>query len=311
MITGMIDDMNRATDELRVLVMRAGDKWTDTGIPRVEMVRAEACANQVYQPMLHLVLQGSKTLSIGDQLLDYPAGSYFLVPVDVPATGEIRSSGPALPYLAISLTLDADVIAGLLTGADDTHDQSEATCFSSVTASPEMIDAWLRMMRLMDRPKEAAVLAPMIEREILFRVLQGPLGGMLREIACPDGRLSQIRRAIHWIREHYNEPFRVEPLAAMSDMSVAAFYRHFKSITTMTPIQYQKNLRLLRARWLLLFEPRDAASIAFTVGYESASQFSREYSRLFGMPPARDAARFRSPLVSNAPNVVAALASGA
>jgi transcriptional regulator GlxA family with amidase domain len=120
---------------------------------------------------------------------------------------------------------------------------------------------------------------------------------MLREIARPEGRLAQVRRAIHWIREHYTEPFRVEPLAAMADMSVAAFYRHFKSVTAMTPIQYQKNLRLLRARWLMLFEPRDAASIAFTVGYESASQFSREYSRLFGMPPARDAARFKPPAV--------------
>jgi transcriptional regulator GlxA family with amidase domain len=151
------------------------------------------------------------------------------------------------------------------------------------------------MLRLIDRPHEAAVLAPMIEREILFRVLQGPLGGMLREMARPDGHLAQIRRATQWIGEHYTEPFRVEPLAALAGMSVAAFYRHFKSITGLTPIQYQKHLRLLRARWLLLFDPRDAASIAFTVGYESASQFSREYSRLFGLPPARDAARFKSP----------------
>ena len=287
-------------EELRAIVMRAGDKWTGTGIPRVEMVRAEACANQVYQPMLHLVLQGSKTLSIGDQLLDYPAGSYFLVPVDVPATGEIRSSGAGLPYLAISLTLDPTVIASLLVAEAEMREPSDTTCFSSVPASPELIDAWLRMMRIIDRPNEAAVLAPMIEREILFRVLQGPLGGMLREIARPEGRLAQVRRAIHWIREHYTEPFRVEPLAVMADMSVAAFYRHFKSVTAMTPIQYQKNLRLLRARWLMLFEPRDAASIAFSVGYESASQFSREYSRLFGMPPARDAARFKPPAATAA-----------
>jgi transcriptional regulator GlxA family with amidase domain len=156
-----------------------------------------------------------------------------------------------------------------------------------------MLDAWLRMLRLIDRPQEAAVLAPLIEREILFRALQGPLGGMLREMARPDGRLSHIRRAIHWIREHYTEAFRVEDIAAMADMSVAAFYRHFKAVTAMTPIQYQKRLRLLRARWLMLFEPRDAASIAFAVGYESASQFNREYARMFGLPPVRDAARFK------------------
>jgi AraC-like DNA-binding protein len=291
----MIDDMSQAMEELRAIVMRADNKWTETGIPRVAMVHAEACADQVYQPMLHLVLQGSKTLSIGEQVLDYPAGSYFLVPVDVPATGQIRASGPGLPYLAISLTLDPTLISSLLIGQPETGTQPGAACFSPVDASEQLIDAWLRMMRLVDRPTEIAVLAPLIEREILFRVLQGPLGAVLREIACPDGRLSQIRRAIHWIREHYTEPFRVEPLAAMTDMSVAAFYRHFKSVTAMTPIQYQKRLRLLRARWLLLFEPRDAASIAFTVGYESASQFSREYARLFGLPPTRDMARFRLP----------------
>ncbi|WP_285435145.1 AraC family transcriptional regulator [Pseudomonas sp. fls2-241-R2A-110] len=287
--------MNTAIDELRRLVMRADNKWTDTGLPRVAMVQAEACASQVYQPMLHLVLQGAKTLSIGDQVLQYGPITYFLVPVDVPATGEIHPSGPGLPYLAISLTLDPAVIATLLVGECPPRERRNPSRFCAVTAPAEMIDAWLRMLRLIDRPNEAAVLAPMIEREILFRVLQGPLGGMLREMARPDGHLAQIRRATQWIGEHYTEPFRVEPLAALAGMSVAAFYRHFKSITGLTPIQYQKHLRLLRARWLLLFDPRDAASIAFTVGYESASQFSREYSRLFGLPPARDAARFKSP----------------
>ena len=145
---------------------------------------------------------------------------------------------------------------------------------------------------------EVVILAIMMSNEasptLVFRVLQGPLRDTLVDMARPDGRLAQIRRATEWIRQHYAEPFRVEPLAAMTDMSVAAFYRHFKAITAMTPIQYQKRLRLLRARWLLLFDTLDAASIAFTVGYESASQFSREYARLFGLPPVKDAARFKS-----------------
>jgi transcriptional regulator GlxA family with amidase domain len=170
--------------------------------------------------------------------------------------------------------------------------------FTPVQAPAELLDAWLRMLRLMDRPAEAAVLAPLVEREIVFRILQGPLRDTLVQMARPDGRLAQIRRATEWIRAHYTEPFRVEPLAAMTDMSVAAFYRHFKAITAMTPIQYQKRLRLLRARWLLLFDSLDATSIAFTVGYESASQFSREYARLFGLPPGRDAARFKVPVSS-------------
>lgn len=292
-------------DELRSIVTRAENKWTDIGIPRVAMVRSEVCADQVYHPMLHLVLQGSKTLSIGDKVLKYPASTYFLVPVDIPATGQIRQEGPGMPYLAISLTLDPHVIAGLLSDQAASGEKSAATCFSGAPASADMIDAWLRMMRLIDRPLESAVLAPMIEREILFRALQGPLGGMLRDMARPDGRLSQIRRAIHWIRENYTVAFKVEQIADMADMSVAAFYRHFKAITAMTPIQYQKRLRLLRARWLLLFEPRDAASIAFSVGYESASQFNREYARLFGLPPARDVARFKTPAARAAVAVIA------
>lgn len=286
--------------ELRSIVMRAHDKWTDTGLPRVQMVRAEACADQVYQPMLHLVLQGQKTLSIGDEVSRYVAGSYFLVPVDVPATGQIHSAATDQPYLAVSLTLDPVVISTLLLGDQQTATPSSSSCFEPVPAPAEMIDAWLRMLRLMDHPHEAAVLGPMVEREILFRALQGPLGGVLRDVARPEGRLAQIRRATQWIREHYTEPFRVEPLAMMADMSVAAFYRHFKSVTAMTPIQYQKRLRLLRARWLLLFDTRDATSIAYTVGYESASQFSREYARLFGLPPARDAARFKMPPAAQA-----------
>ena len=295
--------MNRAMTELRSIVMRAQNKWTDTGLPRVAMVRAQACADQVYQPMLHLVLQGQKTLSIGDEVFRYRAGSYFLVPVDVPATGQIHGNAADEPYLAVSLTLDPAVISTLLMEDEKTATANSGSCFDPIPAPAEMIDAWLRMMRLMDYPREATVLGPMIEREILFRALQGPLGGMLRDVARPDGRMAQIRRTTQWIREHYTEPFRVEPLAVMADMSVAAFYRHFKSVTAMTPIQYQKRLRLLRARWLLLFDTRDATSIAYTVGYESASQFSREYARLFGLPPARDAARFKTPTASSAPYI--------
>ncbi|KTC18480.1 AraC family transcriptional regulator [Pseudomonas marginalis ICMP 9505] len=287
--------MNNDLNELRLLVMRADNTWTDTRLPRVAMVRAEACAAQVYQPMLHLVLQGSKTLSIGDQVSTYGPSSYFVVPVEVPATGQVHPCAAGLPYLAVSLTLDASVIAAVL--ADEVA-PAERPCtqrFTAVQAPAELLDAWLRMLRLMDRPSEAAVLAPMIEREILFRALQGPLRETLVDMARPDGRLIQIRRATEWIRQHYTQPFRVEPLAAMTDMSVAAFYRHFKAVTAMTPIQYQKRLRLLRARWLLLFDTLDAASVAFNVGYESASQFSREYARLFGLPPAKDAARFKLP----------------
>lgn len=284
-------------DELRAIVMRAGDRWTPTGLPRVDMVRAEACSNQIYQPMLHLVLQGSKTLSIGDQLLPVDAGGYFIVPVDLPAIGQIAPDAAGEPYLAVSLTLDPAVIASLLaeldgTGQPGTHDGS---CFPVSSLTPDLTDAWLRMMRLMDRPGEAAMLAPMIEREILFRALQGPQGHILRHIAREDGRISRVRRAVEKIRASYDEPLRVECLATLAGMSVANFYRQFRTVTAMTPIQYQKRLRLLAARRKLLFEPGGAAAAAFSVGYESPSQFSRDYARMFGLPPVRDVARFRSP----------------
>ncbi len=211
----------------------------------------------------------------------YAEGTYFLVPVDVPATCQVHADTLDKPYLAVSLTLDPDVIATLLMDDGKAPRASQKACFGGVRAPAEMMDAWLRMMRLMDR-----ILAPMIEREILLRALQGPLGGILRNVARPHGRMTQIRRVTQWIRERYAEPFRIGPLARMSDMSVAAFYRHFKSVTAMTPIQYQKRQRLLRARWLLLFDTLDATSIAYTAGYESASQFNREYARLFDLPPA-------------------------
>lgn len=289
-------------NELRAIVMRAEDKWTPTGLPRVSMVRAEACSDQVYEPTLHLVLQGNKSLSVGDQIMHFSPATYFLIPVQLPMIGQIFSETPDssdYPYLALSLTLDPAIIGSMLSDLCDTRPAQGGSDFSATVAPPELIDAWLRMMRLVDRPEEATMLAPMIEREILFRVMQGPHGDILRQVARSDSRLSQVRRAIDWIRTNYTEPFRVEPLASMAGMSVAALYRHFRAVTAMTPIQYQKRLRLLKARRQLLFEPHDASSVAFSVGYESASQFSREYARMFGMPPLRDVARFKTPGNSN------------
>lgn len=292
--------MIEALSELRGIVMRAGSRWTETGLPRVAMVRAEACSDQVYQPMLHLVLQGAKSLSIGDRILKFEEASYFVVPVDVPATGGIEPEGPTRPYLAVSLTLDPAAVAAMMAEMGMADTAPPPAGFSVSPATPELLDAWVRMMRLIDRPREAAILAPMIEREILFRILTGPQGDKLRQIASAESRLSQIRPAIGWIRDNYAEPIRSEALADMTNMSVAAFYRHFKAVTSMAPIQYQKRLRLIKARRMLLFEKREVGSIAHMVGYESVSQFSREYARMFGLPPRRDAARYKVPGLDDA-----------
>jgi AraC-like DNA-binding protein len=257
---------NVSLDALRAIAMSAGDTWTATGLPRVAMVRAEACSNQVYGPMLHLVLQGSKSLSIGGQVVHIEAPGYFIVPVALPALGQVTAQSGAAPYLAVCLALDPAIIAAMLADLPAAGKIPYGSEVGVAQAGPDLIDAWLRMMQLVARPDDVAMMAPLIEREILFRVLQGPHGDVLRQIAHADSRLSQVRRAIDWIREHMAQPLRVGPLAA-----------------------------LLKARRLLLFEPFDAASVAFTVGYESASQFSREYARMFGLPPMRDVARFRTP----------------
>ena len=175
--------------------------------------------------------------------------------------------------------------------------------------TPELLDAWLRMMRLLDHPDEIAALAPAYEREILFRVLQGPHGWMLRDIATPDTALSRISVAIDWIRRNFAQEIRVEALAEMAALSVSAFHRHFKAVTALSPLQYQKRIRLLHARSQLIAGQGSATSIAFSVGYESPNQFSREYARLFGLPPSRDLVKvtqsLRRPL--NASTHVAAL----
>ncbi len=170
---------------------------------------------------------------------------------------------------------------------------SRRSGYSVCTVTPELLDAWLRLLRLTTRPADIAALAPAYEREVLYRVLQGPQGWMLHDIAAPDSALSQIRAAIHWIRTHYAKTVEVEQLARMTSMSASAFHRHFKAVTAMSPIQFQKRIRLLQARQLLISQAMNASSVAYDVGYESASQFTREYARFFGLPPAKDAAQIR------------------
>ncbi|AZO37009.1 helix-turn-helix domain-containing protein [Mesorhizobium sp. M2A.F.Ca.ET.037.01.1.1] len=283
------------SDILQELVAMAGrharGRRTKTAIPRVTIGRSELPTPplpELCQPTALLVLQGTKTVLIGDRTLAYSAGSYFVYAVEAPATSQLIEASRACPYMALAFAIDIELIAGLLI---DHRPAIDGDSFVTNPADDDLLDAWRRLLRLLDRPEEIPVLAPMLEREIAFRLLQGPQGEKLRQLARADGRLSQIRRATAWIRSHYNEPIDVTQLAELSHMSNAAFHRHFKAATAMSPIQYQKQLRLLEARHLLIAQPGSAAQVAFTVGYESASQFSREYARQFGLPPARDAAR--------------------
>lgn len=284
--------MEQQMQELRALAAGAENRRTETGIPRVAMVQGEIPEHllaAVYDPMVNLILTGSKTMTIGDRTLHYDPATYFVMSVDLPAVGAVHPAATGEAYLAVSLTLDPAIVAALIR---DLPVRVGSTLlgsgFSVAPVNGELLDAWIRMLRLMERPDEIAVLAPAYEREIMFRVLQGPLGWMLRDIASPDTALSRISVAINWIRRNFTEQIKVEALAEMAAFSVSAFHRHFKAVTALSPLQYQKRLRLLHARSQLISGQGSATSIAFSVGYESPNQFSREYARLFGLPPSRD-----------------------
>lgn len=289
--------METQLQELRALASRAENRPTDTGIPRVIMVQGEIPEHRmstVYEPMINLILTGSKTMTVGDRTFRYDPATYFVMSVGLPAVGSVHAAETGEPYLAVALTLEPANVANLLADLPKpAGGQLYSPGFSVAPVTTDLLDAWVRMLRLMDRPGEIAALGPAYEREILFRVLQGPLGWMLRDIAMPDTALSRVGIAIRWIRENFARPLRIETLAEMAALSVSAFHRHFKAVTALSPLQYQKHVRLLHARSLLIAGEGNATSIAFGVGYESPNQFSREYARQFGLPPSKDAARWR------------------
>jgi len=291
--------MNDTLHELRRLASRASNGRTPTGIPRVAMVQGaipEHDLAAVYDPMINLILQGSKSMTVGNQTLHYDPATYFVMSVDLPAVGHVRASAEGDPYLAVALTLTPDVIAPLIAELPDLQHSGGADrpgfCVAALT--PELIDAWARLLRLMDHPTDIAALAPLYEREIIYRVLRGPHGHMLRDIATPDSAMARVSVAIQWIRREFAQPIRIDALADRAAMSVSAFHRHFKTVTALSPLQYQKRIRLLHARTLIVTRKRSVTAAAFEVGYESATQFSREYARIFGMPPRQDAARIKA-----------------
>src|ERR1700712_4810204 len=284
--------METALDELRRLAAWARNEPTKTGLPRVGMVQGEVPQHKlaaVYSPMINVILTGSKTMTVGERTFRYDPATYFVMSVDLPAVGSVHPSEAGDPYLAVSLTLEPAILANLLADLPKpAGGELYSSGFSVAPVTDELLDAWVRMLRLMDRPGGIPALAPAYERELLYRVLQGPHGWMLRDIATPGTALSRIGVTIRWIRENFTTPLRVEALASMAALSISAFHRHFKAVTALSPLQYQKRIRLLHARSLLIAGEGNTTSVAFGVGYESVTQFSREYSRFFGLPPSKD-----------------------
>lgn len=288
--------MQQALDHLRDLILRhAQPGRRETGIPGLRVTIAAQPtqpASGVFEPMLCLIVQGAKRITIGERELRYDPACYFVASVGLPATGCICEASPDKPYIGLTLAIDRTQLAELLPDAGPAPD-AETEGFLVDAVTPPLLDGFRRLVDLLDTPDDIPVLAPMIQREILYRLLRQERGGALRAIACADSRLSQVARVIGWIRGHYDTPLRIDDLAGLAGMSRASLHRHFKAATTMSPLQFQKVLRLQEARRLLFANP-DAQSTAYRIGYESASQFSREYARLFGLPPVRDAERLRA-----------------
>lgn len=278
--------------ELRALVEGHGREGaTETPVPGLTLyveTDPSVVAYVVHRPVLALIVGGGKRTVLGGRVFNIGPGDYVAVSVDLPATGQVTRA----PYSAVTLDLDLNTLAGLI--SEPTAPAWGAAAGVEMNrAGPDLLDAMLRLVRLLDRQEDIAVLAPMIRREVFWRILQSPCGPMVRQIALADSRLSQVARAVTWLRTNYAEPARIERLADLAGMSPASFHRHFKAATAMSPVQYQKQIRLQTARARLLAQPGDVAGVGFSVGYESPSQFSREYARLFGAPPARDIAQFR------------------
>lgn len=245
--------------------------------------------------VLAVVAQGSKRLALGSRVYEYGAGQYLVASVDLPVTGHFADPSPECPALGFGLVLRPAVIAELMLAAGPGDLPPVAGGVPSglaVSDTPaELLDAVIRMVRLLDRPRDAAVLAPLIEREILWRVITGEQGAVVRQFGLADSGLTHVARAVRWIREHYDRAFRVDDLAALTGMSVSAFYRSFQAVTAMSPIQFQKQIRLQQARLLLATAGSDVTGVGRRVGYESPSQFSREYRRQFGTSPSQDLLR--------------------
>jgi len=266
-------------------------------IPRLELCVGQTSTGKapcLYRSMICFILQGSKRVAINDNLLSYDSAQYLISALDLPLIGQILDAGAGQPYVAVSLVLEPALLAELaaiMPPLRESDHEGIGIAINPMTAS--LRDTLLRLLSLLDNPNDIPVLAPMVERELLYRLLQGPQGRLLRQIAQPDGPLGRIRRAVQWIRDNHNTQLRIEALCDASGMSRASLHRHFLAMTGLSPLQYQKQLRLQEARQLLLSGEHSASDVAFAVGYESASQFSREYLRQFGAPPARDARQIR------------------
>ncbi|KHK00750.1 AraC family transcriptional regulator [Desulfovibrio sp. TomC] len=279
-------------------------RWTGrnnrlpTAIPGLTLNAWDApteLTHYVHEPSLCLIAQGAKRVLLGKETYTYDPSHFLISSVDLPVVAQISEASREKPYLGLGLKLDRPTIARMMADSNVPLPQAQPSdrALATGTVTAPLLNAVHRLIDLLDTPQDIAILAPLVQREILYRLLVGDQGARLRQIAASGTQSNQIAQAIDWLRDNYTQPLRVDALATYAKMSPSSFHRHFRAVTNKSPLQFQKLLRLHEARRLMLTDNLDAATAAFQVGYESHSQFNREYSRLFGAPPLRDIKKIR------------------
>ena len=268
-----------------------------TAVPGLTLSRRTgptAPASGTYEPSVAVLAQGSKRVTLGQTTFIFDESRFLLTSLDLPIIGEVMEASEEKPFLGLLLKFEMPVVRDLLSREEIVQATSNSPAIATGETTPEMLDACCRLVGLLDKPQDVPFLSGLIQREIIYRILQTPAGARLRAIATLGDQSNRTAKAIAWIRTNYAKALRVEELAQVAGMGVSTFHHHFRLLTAMSPLQYQKQMRLQAARGRMLTDGLDAASAAFEVGYESATQFNREYSRFFGQPPMRNIRTLRS-----------------
>ena len=299
--------INRAELIERMMSIISGDKSLEDGLfeayPGIFLARSSTPTepvHSVFKPAFCVIPQGSKEMLLGEEVFRYDPGHYLISTVDLPTISHVVEASEEKPYLSFRLNLDPSVVASVLMESRIKIKKSDMS-IKAMNVSPidaELLDAVVKLVRLIDNPDEMKFLAPHIIREIIYRLLKGEQGARLSHLLVSEGDTRRISKAVKQLREHIDEPLKIEDMARQLGMSVSGFHHHFKSITALSPLQFQKQIRLQEARRLMLGEDLDVASASFRVGYDDPSYFSRDYKKMFGLPPQRDVAKMRGNLAN-------------
>lgn len=279
-------------------------RWTEQGemhitaVPGLSLFRREAPTEPIsgmYEPSICMAVQGAKRVILGEDTYRYDAHHYLITSVHLPTIVQITEASSEKPYLGLRLTFDLREVSQLMVDSNlpQPRPQQSSRGMATGEVTLQLVNAFIRLIDLLADEKDIPILAPVVQREIIYRLLVGDQGERLRQIATAGSQSQQIAKAIGWLKNNYSQAISMDDLAAQANMSTSTFHHHFRSLTALSPLQYQKQLRLQEARRLMLAERMDAANAAFQVGYESPSQFNREYSRFYGAPPLRDVTKLR------------------